>query len=248
MYKTDDLFFVVHYYNEPIELLTFCLKEFRRFYPDTALTLISDGENDHSEALGVLSNEFKLTLIQGEYLKAFDNGGLWTDRYFRLFLNSEKKLLCRFDPDTVWWRSINFDRYEPEFYQNVDWFGTMSYPYQRIRGACSFYTRDCVDKVLQSGMLSDLSQWNHDFYSREHQARDLSTTSEALQDRIMEAIALKLGLVVKEFNEVMILQAPNVNTNDYRVFAATHPHKNAHQDLLIVRWKAMLNPYSLVSQ
>jgi len=248
MYKANDLFFVVHYYNEPIELLTFCLKEFRRFYPDAALTLISDGESDCSEALEQLSNEFKLTLNQGEYIKSFGNGGLWTDRYFRLFLESDKSLLCRFDPDTVWWRPINFDRYESEFYQDVDWFGTMSHPYQRIRGACSFYTRNCVDKVIQSGLLTDFSQWNHAFYSREHQGRDLTTSLEALQDRIMETIAVKLDLKVKEFNEVMILQAPNVNTNDYRVFAATHPHKNAHQDLLIERWKALLNPHSLVMQ
>lgn len=101
----DKLTGIIHFYDEPLDLLTSCLTDFRNAYPDSSLLLISDGAKIE---LYDIAKDYNAFYFKGRRWKTKHYGGMWTHRYIELVLKKypDTEWYVKFDPDTVFTKAL----------------------------------------------------------------------------------------------------------------------------------------------
>ncbi len=150
--------------------------------------------------------------------------GLWTKRYLEIFLeHSQDDHLLKVDTDTCIWRHFVLPSGEFDLFGNIE---HRKYKHPYVRGGCIGFTRNAAQVIVDSGLLLDdcymLYTYQRYLHCRwEHEEK--SDERITLQDWIVGDIAYRLGLVLKEWDEVSILgncnKIPSVGK-----YAITHPH------------------------
>ncbi|MFL6261013.1 MAG: hypothetical protein ACJ76Y_15005 [Thermoanaerobaculia bacterium] len=221
--------------------LSLNLPELRRCYPAERVLIISDGDTD--PRLSDLAAEYSAELIAGERLYKLDCGGEIVLRLLSAFLDGTGEILVKFDTDTRFFQPFSMP--PPGDASGCIW---GAYGFRYIQGGCRLLTRECVQKIINSELLSgrryrELSSWcppvAEDFY------KEAGRVSE---DFITRDVLLELEIDICDHPE--IFSAGNVKRwramdpqtlkhviNTGRRFAVTHPWKLAD-----LKWAAQFAP------
>lgn len=221
--------------------LSFSVSELRRCYPAERILIISDGDTD--PRLSDLAAEHSAEFIAGERLYTIDHGGEIVLRLLSAFLDGTGEVLVKFDTDTRFFKP--FSMLPPGDASGCIW-GAFGFRY--IQGGCRLLTRECADKIVKSGLLSErryreLNSWcppvAEDFYK---------STGRVSEDFITRDVLLQLEIDIYDHAE--IFSAGNVKRwramdsqtlkrviNAERRFAVTHPWK-----LVDLKWAAQFTP------
>lgn len=206
MNDNTDLVFGIAIYNEGVAQLDWCLSNLRNVYPEVQAFVVSDGASAElvSQYQGCCQ-EHQVRCVEGQRLKALEQGALWWKRFLDLSLEYPAQYIFKMDPDTCLRRRF-------EFFAPFDIAGTLEG--DNIQGGIQCLRRSAAIRISDSGICLDVS-----FRDRKWEYR----RGEACSDRLLCHIRKKLGLTVGNWTEVDSLwkatRPPRVDA------AATHPHK-----------------------
>ncbi len=221
--------------------LSLSLPELRRCYPAERILIISDGDTD--PRLPDLAAQYSAEFIRGERLYALECGGAIVLRQLLAFLAAEGDVLVKFDTDTRFFRPFSVP--PPGDASGCIW---GAYGFRYLQGGCKLLTRECVQKVVSSELLSgrryfELGSWcppvAEGFYK---------SVGRVSEDFITRDLLLELNIDICDHPEVF--SAGNVKrwramdpktlkrvVNADRRYSVTHPWKLAD-----LKWAAHFAP------
>lgn len=232
--------FACNAYND-FSQLSLNLPGLRLCYPTARILVISDGDTD--PRLADLAAQYSAEFIAGERLYKLECGGAIVLRLLSAFLAGTGDILVKFDTDTRFFRPFSV---EPPGYASGCIWG--AYGFRYLQGGCRLLTRECVEKIVSSDLLSsrryhELGSWcppvAEEFYK---------TVGRVSEDFITRDVLLELEIDIRDHPEVF--SAGNVKrwramdprtlkrvVNSDQRFAVTHPWK-----LVDLKWAAHFAP------
>lgn len=133
--------FVMHVHSDDDQLVTSNVSRINSLYTESSMVLIYDG---------VSARGHDCTEIAGDRLKVAGELGRWTERYLKIFLDTECSHLIKVDPDTNILRSAaNLpDPAQPTIFCRM---GLDRVPH----GGALGFTRPMAETLITSGWLTD---------------------------------------------------------------------------------------------
>lgn len=193
----------------------------KALYPESPILSIADGVENSSYQ--TFCSDLKVIYQQGLRLKLMNKGGLWTERFLKLYLEqTNSDYLIKIDPDTGIHRSL---RYLPE----CDLFGSVINDQDRshIQGGAIGFSRSAARKIVNSGLLGSQEYCTHRYAYPRYQPPYLKTGEDSssqwlsVEDLIVFDVALKLGLKIQDYAEVSC----HWRTPALGDFAFVHPNR-----------------------
>ena len=172
--------FIVTISKEPAALVIAALESIRKVYPDSPVTLVTDGKRDN---VSVEFAAFGVTVVEGEHLKNRRQGWEWWRRFLTVSLapSMTGKTVFKFDPDARMHRKFALDYPDAVF-------GTYirgSTPH--VQGGVQGFSPEARRRLL--GRLStidgDLTEWicprpnPPDYFSSDHSVHHLCKITES---------------------------------------------------------------------
>jgi hypothetical protein len=207
-----------------------CLQHLRTHYPESRVVLLMDGDQENLDRYARLSETYKAELVQGEHLMAFHSSHLYVERMLQQALSGNERFYFRIDPDTKVWRrfrqlpslSCAFGTLETVTVALKD---RIRHP-PNIQGGCFGLTRDVVEGVLASGVLSHQRCVAE---ARLGWVRCADCEHVAARGMMLDDFVLSWAVDAADFP---IIQHPEIASywrhpvvNEALNFAVTHPHK-----------------------
>lgn len=168
------------------------IEEIRSIYGiDFPILVHSDGE------ITPIQENGGTRFIPGKRIKGVKHGGQWTHRYLERYLETDRDILIKIDPDSKVKRAFC------EFPESGDIYGncyrsTNNKPY--IQGGCIGFRREAAKRIVESRILLDRMYRNRLFsldQGEKHQHRIYS-----FQDAILFHVAVRMGLRIAPWKEV----------------------------------------------
>lgn len=207
-----------------------CLQHLRTHYPDSRVVLLVDGDHGNLARYAELADEFHAELVGGEHLMAFSTSHLYVERLLRQALRGNERFFFRIDPDTRIWRRFHW---LPDLACAFGTLETVSEALKdrirhppNIQGGCIGLTREVVERVLESGVLSHQrcvvearAGW-----VRCADCEHVAGSGSMLDDYVLSWAVDAAGFPVVQHPEIGSYWRRAV-PNDALKFAVTHPHK-----------------------
>lgn len=207
-----------------------CLQHLRTHYPDSRVVLLVDGDRGNLARYAELAAEFRAELVSGEHLMAFPSSHLYVERMLQQALRGNERFFFRIDPDTRVWRRF---RWLPGLACAFGTLETASEAFKdrirhppNVQGGCIGVTREVVEGVLQSGVLSHQqcvvearAGW-----VRCADCEHVAGRGMMLDDYVLTWAVDAAGFPIVSHPEIASYwrnAVPNATLN----FAVTHPHK-----------------------
>ena len=211
-----------------------CLQHLRTHYPDSRVVLLVDGDHGNLPGYEKLAAEFRAELVSGEHLMAFSSSHLYVERMLRQALRGSERFYFRIDPDTRIWRRFSWLPDLPCAFGTLE---TVSTAFQdrirhppNIQGGCIGFTREVVEGVLESGVLS---HQRCVVEAREGWVRCADCEHIADRGMMLDDFVLSWAVDAAGFP---IVSHPEIGSywrkavpNGALSFAVTHPHKEMEQ-------------------
>ena len=151
--------FVMHVHNDDDLLVTSNVSRINSLYPESSMVLIYDG---------VPARGHDCTEIAGDRLKVAGELGRWTERYLKIFLDTECSHLIKVDPDTNILRSAaNLpDPAQPTIFCRM---GLDRVPH----GGALGFTRPMAKLILENGWMTDhtILRYHHHYAYQDQMLR-----------------------------------------------------------------------------
>lgn len=207
-----------------------CLQHLRKHYPDSRVVLLVDGDQGNLARYAELAAGFRAEIVSGEHLMAFSSSHLYVERMLRQALRGNERFYFRIDPDTRIWRRF---RWLPEPACAFGTLETVSEAFRdrirhppNIQGGCIGFTREVVEGVLASGVLSHQrcvvearAGW-----VRCADCEHVAGRGSMLDDYVLSWAVDAAGFPLVQHPEIGSYWR-NALPNDALTFAVTHPHK-----------------------
>lgn len=207
-----------------------CLRHLRTHYPGSRIVLLADGDSKSLPRYAKLATEFRANLVLGEHLMALSSSHLYVERMLRQALRGAERFYFRIDPDTRIWRRFSW---LPDLACAFGTLETVSEAFKdrirhppNIQGGCIGFTREVVEGVLASDVLSHQrcvmdarAGW-----VRCADCEHIADRGMMLDDFVLSWAVDASGFPVLSHPEIASYWR-NALPNGALSFAVTHPHK-----------------------
>ncbi len=207
-----------------------CLQHLRTHYPESRVVLLMDGDKEHLDRYTRLSEAYKTELVQGEHLMAFHSSHLYVERMLRQGLQGDERFYFRIDPDAKLWRRFRWLPAMPCAFGTLETVtealkDRIRHP-PNIQGGCFGLTREVVEGVLASGLLSHQHcvAEARQGWVRCADCEHIASRGMMLDDFVLSWAADAAGFPIIQHPEIASYWRHPV-ANDALRFAITHPHK-----------------------
>jgi len=221
-----DLTFYLNAYQD-VELLKVCLEQLRRVYPDSAVIVRSDGDDDPK--IAQVTAQYNGQCHYGERLMLLERGGQIVHDMLHLFLTQPTAYLFKIDPDTCIARPFTALPATPCVFGRKQ--GTwddepISLP--SIQGGCLGITRDVAQRFYDSGFFLDpaLTQRPPPWVLNQKLRRRPMELGLTSIDWTVGWACRQMAVEVVDWPEIKSEWTSSPENHDLR-YAVTHPHKSA---------------------
>ena len=225
-YCDKDITFYVQVFKEVADI-RICLKYLRRYYKESRIILISDGDND--PRYRKIACRYKAEYIAGERLYTVENGGRMIQRMFNAYLEKPSDYLIKLDPDTRVHRRFRYLPYGKIIFGTLEWqtvgCKTPLNP-PNVQGGCIGFTSVAAREITESGLLlSDELLDYRNTYADNFDIIDRAENAGLISfDFITRYVCRCLNISPVPFDEVYSVYRGNIASHG-EDYAVTHPHK-----------------------
>lgn len=219
--------------NESIDEIAACLASFRRSYLMEDLAVILDGV-EREDVVDMARNVFNAKVVRGDRLKCRAEGGKWWHRFaIQAKALGSSDVVLKLDPDTRIWRRF-------KTFPESEVFGAIAYagsPREHVQGGCQGLRRSFIRRLIESRIALDDALTVHANYFPRGAVWDPEGMST---DHSLMWMARRLGAKWEDWPEVSsfggaALPPANPVTDGVHKYAATHPHKAADAETVLIR-------------
>jgi len=186
-------------------LAKLAIEALQKFYSDSPILCIADGTKD--DIFSQFCADRGVQYTEGERLKLPQFAGRWTERFLKLFLQTDAPLVIKIDPDTRVNRAV-------EEFPKASIFSMFRYYLNGKRilnGPAIGFTREAAQAILDSGLLHDEKYTTYWYAYPRFRAPMLRPWEEekfdefvSLQDEITTDVVERLGLSFAEWGDVSL--------------------------------------------
>ncbi|MCE9582432.1 MAG: hypothetical protein K8T20_08065 [Planctomycetes bacterium] len=207
------------------------LQHLRESYPDSRLVLIVDGDSENLPRYQAVGREFRAQVLPGEPYFNLASGHRYVERVLRQGLAGPERYLFKIDPDTRIWRRFSWLPDFPCAFGTLETvtmaFGVRVGHPPNVQGGCMGYTREVIEGVLASGLLSSdrcvtnaASGW-----SRNKDCEHMVARGKVHDDFLSSWAVDAAGFPLCQHPEIASYWREAV-PNENLAYVVTHPHKS----------------------
>ena len=174
------------------------LTRLRRFYPESRVVLLSDGDEDFRS--GPFIEDFGVEFVAGENLYGIEHRGALVQRMLAEYLRSPARFLVRMDTDA---RIDRRFRYLP---RQSGVFGTVGRRSRTLQGGCIVVSNDAAHRLHASGiflsdrLLDPAATWGR--YSTPENLQRKIAQGRIAYDKVLHWGCQEQGIAIWEFSEI----------------------------------------------